>query len=66
MKPARNGFPAADLPRKRPDCLNQITYTLKYTEGLRMMEKFKQNLGPALIILAGCFWGSMGIFVRRL
>ena len=31
-----------------------------------MMEKFKQNLGPALIILAGCFWGSMGIFVRRL
>ena len=24
------------------------------------------NYGPALIILAGCFWGSMGIFVRRL
>ena len=23
-------------------------------------------LGPALIILAGIFWGSMGIFVRRL
>ncbi len=22
--------------------------------------------GPALIILAGCFWGSMGIFVRKL
>ncbi len=30
------------------------------------MEKHKGNLGPALIILAGCFWGSMGIFVRRL
>ena len=26
----------------------------------------KRNFGPALIILAGCFWGSMGIFVRRL
>lgn len=26
----------------------------------------KRNAGPALIILAGCFWGSMGIFVRRL
>ena len=31
-----------------------------------MMEKSKRNLGPFLIILAGCFWGSMGIFVRRL
>ena len=30
------------------------------------MEKEKKNTGPALIILAGCFWGSMGIFVRRL
>ena len=30
------------------------------------MEKNKRNFGPALIILAGCFWGSMGIFVRRL
>ena len=30
------------------------------------MEKSKRNLGPLLIILAGCFWGSMGIFVRRL
>lgn len=30
------------------------------------MEKKKRNIGPALIILAGCFWGSMGIFVRRL
>ena len=28
--------------------------------------KGKRNTGPALIILAGCFWGSMGIFVRRL
>ena len=26
----------------------------------------KRNIGPLLIILAGCFWGSMGIFVRRL
>ncbi len=30
------------------------------------MEKRARNLGPLLIILAGCFWGSMGIFVRRL
>ena len=30
------------------------------------MEKDKRNSGPLLIILAGCFWGSMGIFVRRL
>ena len=30
------------------------------------MEKAKRNIGPALILLAGCFWGSMGIFVRRL
>jgi drug/metabolite transporter (DMT)-like permease len=30
------------------------------------MEKSKRNIGPLLIILAGCFWGSMGIFVRRL
>lgn len=26
----------------------------------------RQFLGPALIILAGVFWGSMGIFVRKL
>ena len=26
----------------------------------------KSKLGPLLIIIAGCFWGSMGIFVRRL
>ena len=31
-----------------------------------MTEKQKSKLGPALIILAGCFWGSMGIFVRKL
>ena len=31
-----------------------------------MMEKSKRNFGPLLIILAGCFWGSMGIFVRKL
>ena len=30
------------------------------------MEKHKQNFGPLLILLAGCFWGSMGIFVRKL
>ena len=30
------------------------------------MEKNRRNIGPLLIILAGCFWGSMGIFVRRL
>ncbi len=26
----------------------------------------KKQIGPILIILAGCFWGSMGIFVRKL
>ena len=31
-----------------------------------MAEKNKRNIGPLLIILAGCFWGSMGIFVRQL
>ena len=30
------------------------------------METSKRNPGPALIILAACFWGSMGIFVRKL
>ena len=30
-----------------------------------MTEK-KRGIGPILIIIAGCFWGSMGIFVRRL
>ena len=30
------------------------------------MQKKKYNAGPALIILAGCFWGSMGLFVRKL
>ena len=25
-----------------------------------------KNYGPALIVLAGCFWGSMGLFVRKL
>ena len=30
------------------------------------MEKQKTNLGPILIIIAACFWGSMGIFVRHL
>ena len=30
------------------------------------MKKGKRNIGPLLIILAGCFWGSMGIFVRKL
>ena len=31
-----------------------------------MAENQKRNIGPVLIILAGCFWGSMGIFVRKL
>ena len=31
-----------------------------------MAERKKQIIGPVLIVLAGCFWGSMGIFVRRL
>ena len=31
-----------------------------------MMEKSRRNFGPLLILLAGCFWGSMGIFVRKL
>ena len=30
------------------------------------MEKSRRNIGPALILLAGCFWGGMGIFVRHL
>ncbi|MCR5719884.1 MAG: DMT family transporter [Lachnospiraceae bacterium] len=30
------------------------------------MDKVKKNLGVIFIILAACFWGSMGIFVRRL
>lgn len=30
------------------------------------MERNKSGIGPLLIILAGCFWGSMGIFVRKL
>ncbi len=31
-----------------------------------MEKNSKTMIGPILIILAGCFWGSMGIFVRRL
>ena len=30
------------------------------------MNKSRQAVGAFLIILAGCFWGSMGIFVRKL
>ena len=30
------------------------------------MLKNRQTFGPLLIIVAGCFWGSMGIFVRQL
>lgn len=30
------------------------------------MVKSKRKIGPLLIILAGCFWGCMGIFVRKL
>ena len=40
----------------------------RYTQEVtRYMKKINPSfLGPALIILAGIFWGSMGIFVRRL
>lgn len=31
-----------------------------------MDSKGSSKIGTALIILAGCFWGSMGIFVRKL
>ncbi len=31
-----------------------------------MDSKYSSKIGTALIILAGCFWGSMGIFVRKL
>ncbi len=31
-----------------------------------MTERKNTRIGPALIIIAGCFWGSMGIFVRSL
>ncbi len=31
-----------------------------------MTVKSKRKFGPLLIILAGCFWGCMGIFVRKL
>ena len=30
------------------------------------MTSGNRKLDPALIILAGCFWGCMGIFVRKL
>ena len=30
------------------------------------MENRKAKLGPLLIIIAACFWGSMGIFVTHL
>ena len=30
------------------------------------MKQTRRNIGPALILLAGCFWGSMGFFVRKL
>jgi len=31
-----------------------------------MKKLSSQNIGPILIIIAACFWGSMGIFVRGL
>ena len=31
-----------------------------------MEKNNKTAIGTILIIIAGCFWGSMGIFVRRL
>ena len=33
---------------------------------LSELKNKKSNLGPILIIIAACFWGSMGIFVRHL
>jgi drug/metabolite transporter (DMT)-like permease len=30
------------------------------------MKRSNGSIGPALIVLAGCFWGCMGIFVREL
>ena len=35
-------------------------------EAMQKMAENKPSTGPALIVLAGCFWGSMGIFVRKL
>ena len=35
-------------------------------KGRLNVKKSNRNPGPALIILAACFWGSMGIFVRKL
>ncbi|MBQ2184354.1 MAG: EamA family transporter, partial [Lachnospiraceae bacterium] len=31
-----------------------------------MKDKSRQGIGTLLIIIAGIFWGSMGIFVRKL
>ena len=33
---------------------------------IKMLYVKKPKLGPLLIIIAACFWGSMGIFVRHL
>ncbi len=54
-KPAKKltDMPAEELTEERTEKLTE-----KLTE--------KRNIGPALIIVAACFWGSMGIFVRRL
>ena len=30
------------------------------------MNKLKNKLAPVMIIIAGCLWGAMGLFVRRL
>ncbi len=49
-------------------CCRRTTENLRKS-GFAMLNQEKtrkRNPGPALIILAGCFWGSMGIFVRRL
>lgn len=37
-----------------------------HRDEMKMEKRQKPTAGAALIILAGCFWGSMGIFVRRL
>lgn len=41
-------------------------YNIHFSGDTAYMKKSRRNIGPLLIVIAGCFWGSMGIFVRRL
>ena len=43
-----------------------IIQNISGRDGGKVKENKKVIMGTMLIILAGCFWGSMGIFVRRL